>query len=57
MGRPYFIAMLSTLPKTENRFDFVSILTPGTGLVTALMPGRDAIDYKYGTKSQGVPFA
>jgi hypothetical protein len=37
MGRPYCIAMLPTLLKAKNRFDFVSILAPGTGFVTALM--------------------
>jgi hypothetical protein len=37
MGRPYFIAMLPTLPKARNRFDFAPVLAPGTGFVTALM--------------------
>jgi hypothetical protein len=37
MGRPYFIAMLPTLPKARNRFDFVPVLAPGTRFVTALM--------------------
>jgi hypothetical protein len=37
--------MLPTLPKARNRFDFVPILAPGTGFVTALMPRRNAIDF------------